>query len=82
MSLVARNRLAMQEVTSGMPLWQLAKETGSVPHSLARLWFGLGPFWLILTKSVMVGARDLLSSAVLHDNIHKPMPCLLLLLVL
>ena len=69
MSLAERNRLAVQDVTEGAQLWQLAAKLGWLDIRLRYRGSVLGPFWLTLSTGIMVGALGVLYSiAVPHQS--------------
>lgn len=82
MSLVARNRLAVRDVSDGAALWRLAWTLGWLDIKLRYRGSILGPFWLTLSTGIMVGALGVLYSTLFHMDIHAYLPYLSLSLVL
>lgn len=82
MSLAARNRLAVRDVSDGTTLWPLAWTLGWLDIRLRYRGSMLGPFWLTLSTGIMVAALGVLYSTLFHTNIHDYLPFLSLSLVL
>jgi lipopolysaccharide transport system permease protein len=79
-----RNRLAHASVDlrDGARLWRLIWTLSVLDIRLRYRGSMLGPFWLTLSTSVMVGALGFLYSRLFHTDIHTYLPFLSLSLVL
>ncbi len=82
MSLAARNRLAVRDVSNGITLWPLAWTLGWLDIKLRYRGSMLGPFWLTLSTGIMVGSLGVLYSTLFHMNVHEYLPFLSLSIVL
>jgi lipopolysaccharide transport system permease protein len=82
MSAVARNRLAVRDVSGGTALWPLAWTLGWLDIKLRYRGSILGPFWLTLSTGIMIGSLGVLYSTLFHVNVHDYLPFLSLSIVL
>ena len=82
MSLAARNRLAVRDLSGGTVLWRLAWTLGWLDIKLRYRGSMLGPFWLTLSTGIMVGSLGVLYSTLFHMNVHEYLPFLSLSIVL
>jgi len=82
MSLVARNRLAVRDVSDGTALWPLAWTLGWLDIKLRYRGSTLGPFWLTLSTGIMVASLGVLYSTLFQTDIHDYLPFLSLSIVL
>ena len=78
----ARHRLAIQDVRDGMRLLPLAWTLGWLDIRLRYRGSMLGPLWLTLSTSIMVGALGYLYAHIFHTDIHSYLPFLALSIVL
>jgi lipopolysaccharide transport system permease protein len=77
-----RVRLAMMDVADGLALWRLAATLGWLDIRLRYRGSLLGPFWVTLSTSVMIGALGLLYGSLFHMDLRAYLPFLALSLVL
>lgn len=77
-----RIRLAMMDVADGLALWRLAATLGWLDIRLRYRGSLLGPFWVTLSTSVMIGALGLLYGSLFHMDLRAYLPFLALSLVL
>jgi len=82
MSLVVRNRFAINDVLGGLRLWRLAWSLGWLDIRLRYRGSMLGPFWLTISTGVMVGSLGVLYSALFHMSLRDYLPFLALSQVL
>jgi lipopolysaccharide transport system permease protein len=78
----ARNRLAMQDVQSGIRLLPLARRLGWLDIRLRYRGSLLGPLWLTLSTGIMVGALGFLYARIFHIDVENYLPYLALSIVL
>ena len=82
LTIVARQRLAIQDVQGGAALWRLAFTLGWFDIRLRYRGSVLGPFWLTLSTAVMVVALGVLYSTLFKMELHDYLPYLAMSLVL
>ncbi len=82
MSLSARHRLAVRDVSNGATLWPLAWTLGWLDIKLRYRGSMLGPFWLTLSTGIMVASLGVLYSTLFQMDLHEYLPFLSLSIVL
>lgn len=82
MTLVTRNRSAVDDIAGGVRLWRLALALGWLDIRQRYRGSMLGPFWLTISTGVMVAALGLLYSTLFKLDMHDYLPFLALSQVL
>jgi len=82
MSMAARHRLAVEDVSRGLSLWRLALTLGWLDIRLRYRGSLLGPFWLTISTAVMIGALGFLYSKLFKLELAGYLPYLALSQVL
>ena len=77
-----RHRMAWADIADGVRLWRLGATLGWLDIKLKYRGSLLGPFWLTISTSIMVGAMGGLYSVLFHMDLHTYLPFLALSLVM
>jgi len=79
---VARNRMAVADITKGMSLWRLAFTLSWLDIRLRYRGSVLGPLWLTLSTALMIASLGFLYAYLFHTQVRDYLPFLALSLVL